>query len=176
MLSIKSHQNIIIRTQRFFIRTQPFFVSLIYDNVLFYMLDRAMDEADWPKGAGFQYDWYYIAAILSGPLLLVTPIILLALIVQALQPELRSFPVYMWLGLAISLTFLAWGVCILRDLRSWRSVAWLQVLLGAVTAVWSLLVADHLSVSDVIAALSAVFLGADGFKRLREISNAQATK
>ena len=94
------------------------------------------------------------------------------LIGVALQTEVRGYPLYLWLGFAVSVIGVVWGLYLLRDLRSWRSIAWLQIGLSVAAAVTSLLLTE-LSAAGVTAALAALFTGADGFKRLSEINKAR---
>ena len=91
---------------------------------------------------------------------------------RALFLHVHGIPVYLGLGIAASCFLLAAVVCTFRDIRNWRSVAWLQIFISVVGGVASLVGSDF-SVSGMLGFAAAVFSGANGFKKLYEISAAE---
>jgi hypothetical protein len=92
------------------------------------------------------------------PLAVIAPLILLSLIGFTVEGQVLGRPVYVWLGLTITLFGLMVAVWLLRDLRSWRSVAWLQVAVSIAVGLTSLMLAQSVW-QGVLGFIAAVFTG-----------------
>ena len=95
-----------------------------------------------------------------------------AVVYKALFVRVHGFPLYVALTLAFGGYFLAAVVCSLRDLRNWRSVAYVQIIISIIAGVVALLGSD-ISPTGVIAFAMAVFSASTGFARLAEIDAAE---
>ena len=130
-----------------------------------------------PDGDKEEFDWRFIptgiafvAAFWGAYALIVVGAVASY---RALFLQVRGVPVYVELTVAACCFLLAIIVFELRDLRNWRLVAWLQILISIVGGVVALFGSD-LSISGVVSCVAATFSAANGFKRLYDIAAAES--
>ncbi len=94
---------------------------------------------------------------------------------QALFIVVGGFPVYVWLGVTAAIGLLGIAYYLFRDIRKWRSLAVLQVLLGCAGGTGVVLTTGGLptSLSGIISAgigsAGAVITVANGVEKLRKL-------
>jgi hypothetical protein len=86
--------------------------------------------------------------------------------------RIHGVPVYILLAAAAACFVMAVVIFSLRDLRNWRSIAWLQIVTSVIGGVLSLL-ANGLPMSGTVGFVAAAFTAATGFKRLNEINESE---
>jgi|ERR1043166_2007750 hypothetical protein len=130
-------------------------------------LGRPVDDFDWrliPLNillvAGFWGAYYLIA--LAG-----------TLIYRVLFLHVNGIPVYVALVVGLSCLILCALTFVLRDIRNWRSVAWLQIIISVIGTI-VLVFGSTLTTSSILGFAAAIFSGANGFKRLYDIDQADS--
>lgn len=107
----------------------------------------------------------YIAIVFFGA------IGLLALY-EGLTIRIDSHPAYLWVGAAVACFLLGAALLWARDIRSWRSTAVLQVLLGCFVGALAWFESSD-SAGKWGGAIAAIVAVADGLRNFRELTSRQ---
>jgi len=134
-------------------------------------LDRLFEPA--PRKVGWRARSFELLDLSWRLIVLMALLFVATVVYQALFVRVHGFPLYVALTLAFSGYFLAAIVCSLRDLRNWRSVAYVQIIISVAAGVVALL-GSNISPPGVIAFAMAVFSASTGFTRLAEIDAAES--
>jgi hypothetical protein len=98
-----------------------------------------------------------------------------SLLYQALFILVGPAPVYVWLGGAVCIGLLGGAYCALREIRKWRSLAVLQIVLACVGGMGTVFGGGHAPSTStelivaVLGAAGAVVTAANGFDKLLKL-------
>jgi hypothetical protein len=126
------------------------------------------------------------AAPVAGPLIAGLLVLCGSLAYRALFLVVEGFPVYLWLGLWLGAAFacglLALAGWFLREIRKWRSVAVVQILVAcaAGSGLILALIISPISLGGIISAVigvgSAVFTAVNGIAKFSDLQRARESR